>query len=387
MSRKGNKKANFEVKRHLKLREPSKKGPEANGDRPRSREGPGAEAQYSYHHSSTAPELVDISLLQADLDAQRGDIDRIDKAGFKVVTSLDEAVTRVEGDLAKMRHTLSELQRDMRGNHDDMSSLKSEIKEVKQQTQDSTPINRLQEQLDAANKAIEEVRRDMRDANSQFRKGIADVKSGIRENKTGIEELRGLVRDHVSTRDHAKEMASIRGEMNQLRKQMGERRSEPADQFQSRELDILTSNIAKIGNRANQVESLQMEFEIFKGRVERMENARQQGRPSLQNGAQEISPYDQYDDDDGTYYGGDTLSSRRKRPSSGLDTSPMPSPNSTKRTAYPPRLADRTDVSEIPGSAGSTTLFGSSPRLTKSGKVDKRAQRGSKKSAIGLRRI
>jgi hypothetical protein len=257
-----------------------------------------------------------------------------------------------------------------------------EIKDVKRLAQDSTTVNKLQEQLNSANKAIEEARQSVRDTTAQFREDLVGIKSAIRESRGDIEKLRALVRDSVSTRDHAKEMAGIRGELAQLRNRMDERRSEPPEQFPARELDILTSNIAKIGNRAGQVENLQMEFEIFKGRVERMESARQ-ARPSLQNDPKEISPYDQYDDD--KHHTGDTLPPRRKRPSSGLDVPSILGSNSAKRAAFSSKSAGNPDTSEgTPSSAGSTIPCGGGVRLTKAGKVDRRAQRGLKRTTTRI---
>lgn len=375
------------VKRYLKLREPSRTGTEqfgsaTNGDRPRTRDAPGAAAQNGYH-SPEGPERRDILQLQADLEAQRGDIERIDSAGFKVVSALDEAVSRVEGDLTKMRQTLSELQREIRGNHDDLSSLKTEITDVKRLAQDHTAIKRLEGQLNSANNSIEEVRRNMEDVTTKFRQDLAGVKSEVRENSDGLEGLRALVRDRISTRDHAKEMAAVRGELAQLRKQMDESRSKPPESFPSRELDILTSNISKIGNRASQVESLQMEFEIFKGRIERMEGARQD-RPSLHNSPKDVSPYDQYDNDD--YRAGDALPTRRKRRSSGPDGSLVPGSNSTKRTAFASQLADTPDKATEwePNPSSPVIPHPGNARLTKTGKVDKRTQRASARPFISI---
>lgn len=388
VSAKDGREVKFVVKRYLKLREPSRTGAEkttntANGDLPHS---PGASggtgAQYGYRPAAVQ-ELVDISQLQADLDAQRSDIDRIDNAGFKVVTTLAEAVSRVESDLTKMRHTLSELQQEIKGNHDDMSSLKLEIKNVKRVAQDRTAIDQLQERLDSANTTIKDAQRNMGDATTELRQELAHVKSEMRESREGIEKLRALVGDNISARDHAKEMATIRAELGRLRNQVGESRSKPAESFPSRELDILTSSIAKIGNRASQIENLQMKFEIFKGRIERMEGA-QQDRPSLQNSTINVSPYDQYDNDE--YHAGDALPARKKRRSSGLDGSSIPGSNSTKRTALISHTADKPNASGCTSSSsGSTIPRLGNARLTKAGKVDKRTtQRPSTRSAISV---
>lgn len=360
--------ADLVVKRYLKLRETSRAGtekPPANG----ASEGTG---------------VAELSLLHAELEAQRGDIERIDSAGFKVISGLDDAVNRVEGDLGRMRDTLSELRRELRGNHDDMASLKTEMKDVKKQSQDRTVVRRLEEQLDSANETVAILRHELNDLAARFDNELDTVKSGLRQNAKDLEDVKSLLRDRVTARDHAKDMAAVRGELAQLRQQMDESRAKPALPFPSRELDILTSNIAKIGNRASQVESLQMEFEIFKGRVERMEAA-SQARQAAPGSSDKTSAYDRYDDH--TYHQDELRSTRRKRPSSGLDLPPLPESGS-KRAATSSDVADTISATQwsqtSPSSPVPEARTGTdATRLTKGGRPDRRAQRPARRSLIG----
>ena len=386
---------NLAVKRYLKLREPSRRATESNvsgtnEDRPPSRGGASTRDGYP---SSESPRYIDLSQLQADLDAQRGEIDRIDSAGFKVVSALDEAVTRIEGNLGRMGSTLSGLQRDLKDNRSDISSLKQEVADNNKTTdQDRATIRRLEAQLSSTNDNIEGVRREMGSVATQFRQQFAQVTSQLHDHRESIQELRDLMRDKVSARDHAKEMVSVRNELTQLRKQMEENRSKPVEQFPSRELDILTTSIAKIGNRASHVESLQMEFEIFKGRVERMERARQQDRE--QSGSAEISPYDQYpndDDDDNEdndedYSRGTLAPARKRRRPTGLDDNA----NSTKRAAYNPHFPDTPDSgpgrvsnrrsSSPVANSGRTKIENRIHAAQPGGNVDARSRRASNRS-------
>lgn len=365
------------VKRYLKLRETSR----ASTEKPLN----GASAgPYDDPPGAGAAEL---SLLQAQLEAQRTDIERIDSAGFKVISGLDDAVSRVEGDLGKMRDTLSELRQELRGNHDDMASLKTEIKDVKKQSQDRTVVKRLEEQLNSAHETLDTLRHELNDLAAKFENELHGVKASLRQNTKDVEDIKSLVRDRVSTRDHAKDMASVRGELAQLRKQMEESRLKPPEPFPSRELDILTSNIAKIGNRASQVESLQMEFEIFKGRVERMEAAGQ-ARQVPVSSAETTSAYDRYDDHG--YHQQDLRSSRRKRPSSGLETTPLPE-SSSKRAATSSDPAETVIATQWSQSSPSSPVpvpearaRTDNTRLTKSGKADKRSQRPARRPLIGI---
>jgi hypothetical protein len=101
-------------------------------------------------------------------------------------------------------------------------------------------------------------------------------KSELQQNKQEIQHLRDLLGGKVSIRAHANEMIIIRGEIDQIKRHFEETRLKGPEPgrvpFPTRELDILTSSIAKIGNRASQIETMQMEFEILKGRVERIES-------------------------------------------------------------------------------------------------------------------
>lgn len=372
----GGREVDLVVKRYLKLREASR----SSTRKPMHDDSSGFQEENSF---------AELSLLHAELEAQRGDIERIDSAGFKVISGLNDAVNRVEGDLGKMRDTLSELRQEQRGNDDDMASLKTEIKEVKKQSQDRTTVNRLEEQLNSANDAVQAVRQELHDLAAKIENELDNVKAGLRQHTKDMDDIKSLVRDRVSARDHAKDMAAVRSEVAQLRKQIDESRAKPPGPFPSRELDILTSNIAKIGNRASLVESLQMEFEIFKGRVERMETANQASQarqaPVSVSTAETRSAYDRYDDHD--FHQQELRSSRRKRPSSGLDTSPLPD-SSSKRTAPSSDLADTivaTQWSENTRSSPvtETRTRPDATRLTKGGKVDKRAQRPARRPLIG----
>jgi archaellum component FlaC len=366
------------VKRYLKLRETARA----------STEKPVHGTSAGLYDESSGAGVSELSLVHAELEAQRSDIERIDSAGFKVISGLDDAVNRVEGDLSKMRDTLSELRQELRGNHDDMSSLKTEIKDVKKQSQDRTIVKRLEEQLNSANDTVELLRHELSDLAAKFENELGSVKAGLRQNAKDVEDLKSLLRDRVTARDHAKDMTTVRGELAQLRKQMDESRAKPPEPFPSRELDILTTNIAKIGNRASQVESLQMEFEIFKGRVERMEAANQasQARQAAPASSDKTSAYDRYNDHD--YREEELRSSRRKRTSPALDTSPLTG-SSSKRAATSSDAADTVVATQWSQNTPSSPVTevrtrADATRLTKGSKVDKRAPRPPRRSLIGI---
>jgi archaellum component FlaC len=309
------------VRRYLKLRHNPRTGP----DNPRQGT-PDTYGSYgrpttseSRYASSTTAGAADLSQLHAEIEAQRGDIDRIDSEGYKVVTAFNGAVTRVEAGLSRMEAALADLRREIEGSQEDTASLKSEIRDVKRQAQAQaeearTTTDRLEDRLQSANTSIEGLRRDLGELTANFDTDLGTLKAGLRQNTKDIAELKSFT---LLPRDHAEDMAAVRGEIAQLRKQMDyNNRSPPAGPFPLREIDILTSNISKIGNRANQVEGLQMEFEILKGRVERVEAAAQaqlssQAHQLTVPTAMGISIYDRHEDHD--VFLEETYPRRRKR--------------------------------------------------------------------------
>ncbi|OTB07592.1 hypothetical protein M426DRAFT_8589 [Hypoxylon sp. CI-4A] len=74
---------------------------------------------------------------------------------------------------------------------------------------------------------------------------------------------------------HAEEIASLRAEVREPKEELSREQAQKSQPsvavLPSRELDILTASITRIGQRASQVETLQMELELLKGRVQRME--------------------------------------------------------------------------------------------------------------------
>jgi uncharacterized phage infection (PIP) family protein YhgE len=309
----------FNIKRVLEVREPSRVS------NPATPEGiPGGTFNASGYHSA-----IDLFQLRAEIDGQRDDISRIDSNGSRVVSALDTRVARVEGQLNKLKDTLGLLRRDISGVQEDISSLKSEVNSAKRNTQESSRASlvALEQGLASTNETLDEVRQEVGTLQTQLTEGLSGSKSELRQQKKTVEELRADLKGRVTARERNKDMAALRAEMAQMKRQMDEMRSKATERptvahFPSKELDILTSNIAKIGKRASQVETLQMEFEILKGRVERAEASRQ--RDTRTTHSSESGGFSSY---------------ARKRTLSGTETSSGPDPM-LKRPAFSPGYSD-----------------------------------------------
>ncbi|TPX08776.1 uncharacterized protein E0L32_009716 [Thyridium curvatum] len=385
------------IKRHLSLKDvPGKPSPAPN-DAPRGRgtqqPGPSFSRQSPRGSESSDPDILQI---QADVDGARDDIDRIENTGFQIFSAIDKAVQRMEQEVKDLKDTARDLRRDLGGNQDDLSSLKSELKGVKATAQDRSSLESIESRLQGTIESVYGIKQDLTSKFSQILEDLSGIKSDFKRQQAEIEKLRSAAAESSATaKSHAKELSTLRADVARLRRQIDQDRTTAPETapavFPSRELDILTSNIAKIGNRASLVESLQMEFEMLKGRVERMEatadsrkapdNAVPHGRKSTR-AQQPKDPYDVPDDD---VLGG---SGRRKRLSPDVEA--VSNDDTPSK-----RLAFSSDYAETPTRNHDASLQwpptspevarrrSGLPKLTKSGSIDKRTLKRSSRRSNG----
>lgn len=386
------------IKQSLKLRDDSKT---SNGYSPwPSTEDPSP--QFSTprrdRDGSSSTDSVDMIQLQADLEAQREEINRIDSAGFQVVSSFQSAISRVEQQMRQLNDTIESIRRDADGQRSDFRSLKSEVSEVKWDSQNSGVISRLDQQLQTTDRVVTELRQAINGSKSEasgFRDELSAAQQELHllrgENdqlKVELEETKQVAREGVHTaKEYESEVSTLRRELKQLRGELGRERLKPAAEsgsssFVSHQLEILTNNVSKISNKASQVESLQMEVELLKTRVVRLESQANAG--ANRNNDHATDDFISQPGRLSQTYGGNAL---QKRTSTGRDV------NDLFLDSPPKRIATTSDYSSAgTGSYGSNVGWQqSSPlvsnfmdtedsgvRLTKSGKVDKRTtKRGS----------
>lgn len=364
--------AEFKTKRVLDVREPSKVSAGNFPEAPPS----------SAFSASSFHEIEDLLKIQTDLQAQREDIKRIDSNGFKIVSALDTRVVRIEEQVGKLIDSFGNFRSDIAGTQEDLASLKAEVGEVKRAAQNKGPLAGLEKRLASTDKSLQDIQQDIGALEEKFGQDLSGVNLELQRQKKDIDALKADVRGRTSARDHAKDMAALRTEVLQMRRQMDEMRSKTVERvaapFPAKELDILASNIAKVGARASQVETLQMEFEILKGRIERSEASRQVSDDNLGGHATEARSLPPYTD---------SPLARRKRASSTVDTAAADD-SLFKRQAFSSGLnASQVSVYDVPSEwTGESASHASQEKrgenevtpahkLTKSGKVDKRTQR------------
>ncbi|PTB69908.1 hypothetical protein BBK36DRAFT_1166125 [Trichoderma citrinoviride] len=308
-------------------------------------------------NDGTAPsrDTFDIIQIQADLEAQQDEIQRIGAAGFQVMSTFDSTVARFEKQMRQLSDSVANVRREGEGQQADIKSLKTQMSDAKWSSGDGDAVvARLDQQLQTTDRVVTELRQIIRKSHAETsslrselsaaQKEIAEVKRANARLKKDADEAKQVAQEGVATaKTYASEVASLRREMSQLRSELAQQqhdnmRHSSVDEdpsISSHQLDILASNIAKIGNRASQVESLQMEFDLFRTRMQRLEARVVAGstpNPSRKDIRPSFAEYDNVSAAEGSqsHYGSTT---RQKRPPMTRDDSHIVNSTPPKRVA------------------------------------------------------
>lgn len=246
------------------------------------------------NHRQPIEKGPEISLILDNIDAQREEIERLDAVGYQVVTSFNQAVHRINHEVGKLKNEMAQVTdrssdastRNMALENDIMST-KAEIREIKRAIQSSVSQNQLEQESLSMKNAIGKVdtclQVEFRDNWEKCQQRFDLLESKLESTRLNFKAFQGLLEGAHATAKTAlaatdvatEETGALKAEVQHLRRELAAERSYnpsyASPVFASREMDILTSNITKIGHRASQVETLRMEFELLKGRVQRME--------------------------------------------------------------------------------------------------------------------
>lgn len=308
---------------------------------------------------------------------------------------------RVEREVKKLQDTLITLRRELDGNRDDVSSIKknvdsvrkdtrvvsdetrtldSKLRDLRQSVPTSDAIDKLrdaltslrQSSLDRTSEA-NELRREL----NRLKTELNSAKDGQAALKEQVEGLKTASKDTSAPKDYAREVSALRLELKQLRQETAQKPTSysqaQSSSFSAKELDILTRNITKIGNRASQIETLQMEFQLFKSRIHRLEAA-ELPEPA-QRDEYDLPPF--FDDEDGQQNSSTkTPAQTRKRMSLGRDMLGE-SATSNKRLAFLPDAEEGPDPTalNLPGTSPLDDL--ASERGARKGRGSARSSRSS----------
>ncbi|KAH8130976.1 hypothetical protein LI328DRAFT_161006 [Trichoderma asperelloides] len=318
-----------------------------------------AQAKPSTMSGKTAPrnettpsrDRFDIMQIQADLEVQQDEIQRIGVAGFQVMSNFDSTVARLEKQMRQLSESIASVRRDGEGQQADIKSLKTQMSDAKRNGQnDDGVVARLDQQLQTTDKMVAELRQIMQKSKSEItgfrseltaaKKEITEVKKANARLKQEADEAKQVAQEGIATSKlYASEVASLRREITQLRSELAQDNDhrhlsvgeDPS--ISSHQLDILASNISKIGNRASQVESLQMEFDLFRTRIQRLETRMANGtpNPSRKDVRPSVGEYGSVTEQGSqSHYG---TATRQKRSAINRDDSHMMNSTPSKRVA------------------------------------------------------
>ncbi|KAJ2897868.1 hypothetical protein MKZ38_004327 [Zalerion maritima] len=278
------------VQRQLKLRDNSQ--PATTSD---DLEGDARPASNAFSASSDSMPGVYHSVeerMREEIQIQRRDINRLDNAGHQIVSAFDTTVVGIRREVKQLKDSLQMATGDSDHNSKRATTLEEQLAELRsrlnsmseESTKDSPLFRSLEEQVADAMKSLESLMESM----SAIANTTASVKSDLAKTRKEMSALRfellsakKAATDSISNaKQYATEVLGMRNELEEVRKELEQERSSAATAarsasknaiFPSREIEILTSNIAKISSRASKVETLDMEMELMKGRMQRLE--------------------------------------------------------------------------------------------------------------------
>lgn len=361
----------------------------------------------NHNHRQATDGIPQLDLILDEVDAHREEIDRLDTAGYQIVASFNHAVQHIDEKVGNLKSRVVQVTSDLSDQStktkrlaDDILSTQTEIEQIQKKLQllaaqshigqESSSVRNVvveanaslrielcdkwekqQQQLNLLEPKLESARRDLEDFQASFESTRTTAKAAS-----------------LASKANAEEVVALRGELQHLRQELALERSYKSSTtnpvFAASEIDILTSNITKIGQRASQVETLQMEFELLKGRVQRMEAQTMTSQRDPTGSLQQREPHlsqlvNSTCKASLTYHTKDGIQSGSfSAVPIASDGHVSQSPSAPATTLHsPPRTKSRRDSSRT-----------GIPKLTKSGAVDKRTlkKRGSK-SASTVRKV
>ncbi|KAI1774000.1 hypothetical protein F4818DRAFT_88453 [Hypoxylon cercidicola] len=200
------------------------------------------EIQLSTNDSSSSESRnQSLSHLQTQLpsESQKEEPKKLNKSGSEKVPFNGATLLvddKIKDDMANLRERLTNQHARIVGVDDDADMLRGKVNEIDKLLQSQPDYTHLKQKLSVSKQTI--------------------------------------ISDRLST---SKEVLDLKLELSKLKEELAKERSQkPSSEptFPAREIDILTTNVIKIGAKASQVDPLQMKLELLEERVRRLEKAR-----------------------------------------------------------------------------------------------------------------
>lgn len=234
------------------------------------------------------------SALRNDVDAWGREIRLLGLAGRQLASNFNEAEMRINSDITTLKAGLGIL-REALGKHSgdlsdlvaDISSLRDVVKENQPPTGDISGIAALREQLASSESTIATMQQDfgnrLSSAEENLSQEMGSIRGELARAQRELQELKRQLGDHRSLPwgdafvegSYAQEVHLLRMEVAQWRdptaRDYARSQTSHSGASSREEFDILASSVAKFGNRVSQIETLQMESQLLKSRVQRLE--------------------------------------------------------------------------------------------------------------------
>ncbi|KJZ68134.1 hypothetical protein HIM_12475 [Hirsutella minnesotensis 3608] len=218
---------------------------------------------------TNAPGFSSFEEVKAEMAAQREKIGRIGATGMHVVSNFETAMFRVDRQLQELRESIERVRNGRDEQHAEIRALQKELLDTQANCQNSPVIERLDQQLQTTDRVVSELRLALDQCRSDtetlydrltiVQHNLQEVRDEAANLKTEASKSKQILQDCIGEiPEYSYGVSALRREVRQLRAELSLN-------------NILSSSITKIGNRTSQVESLQMEFELFKMRLQRLE--------------------------------------------------------------------------------------------------------------------
>ncbi|KAI1757095.1 hypothetical protein F4782DRAFT_214168 [Xylaria castorea] len=360
---------------------------------------------YNYRQATNGTPKLDRIL--NEVNSQREEIERLDTAGYHIVASFDQAVQRTDEEVGKLKTDMVQMAGDLSDHStkakvlaDDILSIQTKIKGIQKTLQPLAAQSNFGQELSSIRNAIAEAnvswRLELCDKWEKHQQQLKLLELKLESARQDLEDFQASFESARTTANAAllaseanhEEVVALKAELQHLRQELTLERSYKYSTtnpvFAARDMDILTSNITKIGQRASQVETLQMEFELLKGRVQRMETQTTTSQKGPAISLQREEPLHSQ-----------LMNSNRKvslgcHVEDGIGAgSPSTVPNANNGHVSQSLTAHTTaSYSPPPTKARRNSSRVGTPKLTKSGAVDKRTlKKRSSKLATTIRKV
>ncbi|KAI1828607.1 hypothetical protein F4861DRAFT_10925 [Xylaria intraflava] len=342
-----------------------------------------------------------LSHILGNIHAQREEIERLDKAGYQIVASFNQAVQRIDEDVRNLKREMAQITEDSSDNNtkaealvNEASSMKKDINDMKKTLQLSISSSHLEQETQSIRKAIsktsESLHLEFSNTLESHHEKIGLLESNLDSARRDMKELKKLLEDSraaakvasSAANAGAEEIAGLKTELQQIKEELAVERSQQSHAvnpvFDPQDMDILTNSITKIGDRASQVETLRMEFDLLKSRVQRIETQPLTSKTDTTSNPQRRESLG-------------FRSVRAKRKASSISAMPaIPSDVEDDHITWSSSPTGRIrDSSPPPSAEPSGKVANTRPqRLAKSGTVNKQtpaSKRGSRQGATGPR--